>query len=417
MKQIESLKLRSELTMHCCLVFFIYFLFSGLVNSAYADTSIITKKQRHVIDTFTTFNGTTLKQVQVGWESYGQLNEKKNNVILITHYFTGNSHAAGKYHPDDTSVGYWDNIIGPGKAIDTNQYFVISVDTLANLSVYDPNVITTGPASINPETGKPYGLKFPVVTIRDFVNVQKSVLESLGIHQLHAVVGASMGSMQAIEWASAYPEWVNNIISIIGSVYSDAWTTSALEQWAIPIKLDPLWQEGNYTQSNRPMAGLTASLMFITQIALHPEYFNQIGNQISHSPLEYAPLNNIFADHEITQWLRDRAAARAELMDPNHLLYLVRACQLFLTGHNQSLKNGLMNINANVLFIPADNDLLLMPYHARNAYTQLQNLNTKKLLPQRIEYASLQGPLGHLNGVLNINQHSQTISQFLAMQD
>lgn len=379
---------------------------------------LLTTKQRHVIDSFTTFNGQTLKQVNIGWESYGELNHDKSNVILITHYFTGNSHAAGKYHPDDEAFGYWDNIIGSGKAIDTDRYFVISVDTLANISAYDPNVITTGPASINPDTGKPYGLSFPVVTMRDFVNVQKSVLESLGITKLHAVVGASMGSMQAIEWASAYPEWVNNMISVIGSAQSDAWTTTALEQWAIPIKLDPLWQQGQYSKDAPPLEGLTAALMFITQIALHPEYFNQVGQSINHHPLETAPLHDILADHKITQWLYQRAKSRASKMDANHLLYLVRACQLFLTGQGTSLEEGLAKINANVLLIPADDDLLLMPYHARDAYTQLRsNAATKTTTQPNIAYATLQGPYGHLNGVLGIAQHSDTISHFLHQKD
>ena len=166
--------------------------------AATAEEILLTSKERFSMPSYTTVGGRTIKSLQVGWESYGELNQAKDNVILITHYFSANSHAAGKYHPEDAAPGYWDAIIGPGKAIDTNQYFVISVDSLANLNANDPNVITTGPASINPDTGKPYGLDFPVVTIKDFVNVQKAVLESLGIRKLHAVIGPSMGSMQAL---------------------------------------------------------------------------------------------------------------------------------------------------------------------------------------------------------------------------
>ena len=171
----------------------------------------LVKKQRFELASFTTQNGAELKQVQVGWEAYGQLNADKSNVILITHYFSGTSHAAGRYQAKDAAPGYWDAIIGPGKAIDTNRFYVISVDTLANANVKDPHVITTGPASINPATGKRYGLSFPVVTITDFVEVQKALLDSLGIHKLHAVVGASMGSFQAIEWAQRYPERVQRL--------------------------------------------------------------------------------------------------------------------------------------------------------------------------------------------------------------
>ncbi|MET1219178.1 MAG: homoserine O-acetyltransferase, partial [Glaciecola sp.] len=302
---------------------------------------------------------------------------------------------------------YWDTIIGPGKAIDTNTFFVISVDTLANLGVNDPNVVTTGPATINPKTGKHYGLDFPVLTIRDFVNSQKSVLESLGIQRLHAVVGASMGSMQAMEWASAYPERVDHVISVIGSVHSDAWSTTALEFWALPIKLDPAWQNGNYYGTAGPVAGLTTSLMAITHVALHPEYFNQVGAELGHTPLESGPLNDIRQDHKITQWLTQRAQGRASMMDANHLLYLVRACQLFLSGQRDTLEQGLNNVTAEVLFIPANNDLLLMPYHARNAFDIMQAQG------KSVSIAALHGPLGHLNGVLNIKQHADTIRDFL----
>jgi homoserine O-acetyltransferase len=376
--------------------------------STLANASFLVEKQRFEVDNFVTFNKQTIEKVVVGWESYGELNSDKSNVILITHYFTGNSHAAGLYSEQDAAPGYWDSIIGPGKAIDTNRFYVISVDSLANLGVYDPNVITTGPASINPKTQKPYGLSFPVITMRDMVNVQKAVLESLGIQKLYAVAGPSMGSMQAIEWASAYPEWVERLISVIGSAQSDAWMTTQLEQWSIPIKLDPNWNNGDYYAKTPPVDGLTASLMFITQVALHPRFFNQQGTGLMHSPLEQAPLNDIRANHKITDWLIERAKQRAGLMDANHLLYLVRACQLFIAGQGESLEKGLKNIKAKTLFLPAETDLLLMPYHAQQAHEQLQGLNKNS------ELEMLDGSLGHLEGVIGIAQHADVIRAFLA---
>lgn len=382
------------------------------VTTAQANTEplALVEKQRFEMQDFVTFGGKTIKQVQVGWESYGQLNAAKNNVILITHYFSASSHAAGKYTQDDPQAGYWDAIIGPGKAIDTNQYYVISVDTLVNLNANDPNVITTGPASINPDTGKPYGMDFPVVTIRDFVNVQKAVLESLGIDKLHAVIGASMGSMQAIDWAATYPEWVPRMISVIGSGQSDAWTTSLLEQWAIPIRLDVNWQQGNYYNSTPPTAGLTAALMFITQDALTPVFFNATGEQtsINFNALESGPLQDIRQSHSIVNWLHDRAASRAKLMDANHLLYLVRANQLFVAGYKQDLKSGLAKLRAKTLFLPSNNDLLLMPYLAKDAFGILKKQG------KDTQYEELHGDLGHLNGVTKITQQTQQISDFLA---
>ncbi|WP_371195865.1 homoserine O-acetyltransferase [Glaciecola sp. SC05] len=373
-------------------------------------TQMLVTKQLHQIDEFKTFGGKTIKNVKVGWESYGTLNHDKSNVILITHYFTGTSHAAGKYKRDDPEPGYWDSIIGPGKAIDTDRFFVISVDSLVNINAFDDNVITTGPASINPDTGKPYGLSFPVVTMRDFVNVQKSVLVSLGIEKLYAVAGPSMGSMQAIEWASAYPNWVPRLISVIGSAQADGWTTALLEQWVMPIKLDPLWRGGDYyaqSPEQFPNAGLSAALALITQSALAPEFFNQINQQLLLADKQ-PDMYDISASPPIVNWLMARAAERSSKMDANHLLYLVRANQLFMTGMKGTLEEGLAQIEAKTLFITASQDLLLMPYHAELAAKTMQAQG------KDVDLQYLEGDLGHLEGLNNIAQYSDIIRQFLA---
>ncbi|WP_081926594.1 MULTISPECIES: E22 family MetX-like putative esterase [unclassified Alteromonas] len=369
--------------------------------------TLLVNKHTFHMDKFTTFGGKTINDVKIGWEAYGKLNAQKDNVILITHYFSGTSHAAGKYSALDENAGYWDSIIGPDKAIDTNRFFVISADTLVNLNAYDEKVVTTGPATINPSTGKPYGLDFPVVTIRDFVNVQKALLESLGIKKLHAVVGPSMGAMQAIDWASAYPSWVPRMLSVIGAGESDAWTTTALEHWATPIRLDKKWNKGNYSPKEAPTDGLTASLMLITQNALTPEFFNAQGNMLGFKNVEQAPLSSINEQHSITKWLKARAAARGKKMDANHLLYLVRACQLFVAGHKENLDAGLDTIKAKTLFLPADSDLLLMPYLAQHAHQTLKQQGNNS------EYTELQGSLGHLEGVANISKQATAIRQFL----
>ncbi|MCW8091427.1 E22 family MetX-like putative esterase [Alteromonas sp. ASW11-130] len=369
-----------------------------------ASENLLVEKQIFTTHQFELFNGKVLPEVKVGWESYGKLNADKSNAILVTHYFTGTSHAAGKYHSDDETAGYWDAIIGPGKAIDTNRYFVVSVDSLANINAYDENVVTTGPASINPQTNQPWGLDFPVVTIRDFVNIQKAVLQSLGIETLHAVIGPSMGSMQALDWAAAYPEQVKRVISVIGSGESDAWTTAMLEQWTLPIKLDPKWNNGNYAKDHPPVEGLVASLMLITQQALTPAFFNNQGNMLSYAPLERGPLNDINMSHTIVNWLKQRAASRTEKMDANSLLYLARACQLYVAGHQHSLKKGLKRVTAPSLFLPSESDLLLMPYLAEGPH-QLLNQSSKLL--------TLEGQFGHLEGVVNVQQHAEAITTFL----
>jgi homoserine O-acetyltransferase/O-succinyltransferase len=165
------------------------------------------EKKTFAMPSYTTVGGQAIKNVRVGYETYGTLNGVRDNVILICHFYSGNSHAAGKYKASDVAPGYWDAIIGAGKPIDTDKFFVVSSDTLANLNVKDPNTITTGPASVNPDTGKPYAMSFPIVTIRDFVNVQKALLDSLGIKTLHAVMGASMGALRVTSGRPPTPAW------------------------------------------------------------------------------------------------------------------------------------------------------------------------------------------------------------------
>ena len=376
-----------------------------LSNAVYSET-ILVKKQHFTTEDFTTVSGATLPKVDIGWESYGKLNKNKDNVILITHYFSGTSHAAGKYKADDALTGYWDALIGPGKAIDTNKYFVISSDTLVNANWHDPNVITTGPASINPKTNKPYGLDFPVVTITDFVEVQKRLLDSLGINKLHAVIGASMGSFQALEWAVRYPEQVERLVHVIGAATMDAWTVSALEKWAMPIRLDKNWRQGNYYNKERPLAGLTATLLNITQDAMHPLIYN--ASFPNFEVLDDGALQDIRTLPKVNQVLEARALAKAKLQDANHVLYLVRASQLFTAGRSANLTDALKKVQAKTLLLPATNDLLLRPENVRKMDSIMDELG------KEVTISEIAGGWGHLDGLFSIAPKAQQISEFLA---
>lgn len=377
----------------------------SVVGNAYASEPLLVEKQSFSFENYTTVGGETIPKVTIGWESYGELNAAKDNVILITHFFSGNSHAAGKYSADDALPGYWDSIIGPGKAIDTNKYFVISSDTLVNAFANDPNVITTGPASINPETGKPYGLDFPVVTIRDFVNVQKRLLESLGIDKLHAVVGASMGSLQALEWSVAYPDAVERMVSVIGAGAMDAWTIMALEHWARPIKHDPNFNGGDYYDGEAPLTGVASTLAMITQQAMHPVIMNMRAPKPEVLP--EAALESVLNSTPVLDYLFANSLARAPLADGNHILYLVRANQLFVAGHQGDLASGLAKVKAKTLFLPASNDLLLQPYLAKQA---ADILTEQGKAPQ---YEEIEGLWGHLDGLFSIPSKADTLKAFL----
>ena len=376
----------------------------GLLLTGCDSQAMLVEKRAFEIKRFTTENGALISPVKVGWEAYGELNADKSNVILITHFFSGSSHAAGKYKETDAAPGYWDAIIGPGKAIDTDKFYVISVDTLVNANVFDPTVITTGPATVNPATGKPYGLSFPVVTIGDFVEVQKALLDSLGIDKLHAVIGGSMGSFQAIEWATRYPERVERLIPVIGTAYIDAWAAVRLERWAYPIKQDPAWRGGDYYQHGQPEQGLTTALAYIIQDAVYPTGFNM------RYPAPYtdkAPHQDILASFSAWDQLMAHANLRAKMQDANHILYLVRASQLYRAGMGDNWQQALARVTAKTLFLPASGDQLLLPQMAKTSVEAMTAAG------KTVEYAEIPGIWGHLDGVVGITAVAEQIRTFI----
>jgi len=367
---------------------------------------LMTEKKVFELPSFTTQSGKTLKSVKVGWESYGTLNTDKSNAILICHFFSGNSHAAGKYATADAAPGYWDAIIGPGKAIDTGKYFVLSSDTLVNLGAGDKTVTTTGPASIDPDTGKPYGLSFPIVTIHDFVEVQKKFVESLGITRLVMVAGPSMGALQTYEWAASYPEMVGKIMPVIGAGEADGNLIGWLDIWASPIRLDPKWNGGDYYGKEPPLAGLAEALKVVTMHAQHWQWADATFDRKWAKEGEN-PADGFDKRYAIEATLDAAGAARAKASDANHFLYLVKANQLFVAGGG-ALADGLKRIKAPVLLISQPNDLLFHPDSVKRTIEGL------KAGGASVEHVTLEGTRGHLDGVLSMKQAEKPIAAFLA---
>jgi homoserine O-acetyltransferase/O-succinyltransferase len=366
----------------------------------------IVEKKSFTMPSYTTLGGKTIRDVKVGWESYGTLNAARDNVVIVPHFFSGNSNAAGKYRPEAPAPGYWDAIIGPGKAIDTSKYFVVSVDSLVNLNVKDGVTVTTGPATNDPATGKPYGMSFPIVTMRDFVNVQKALLDSLGVTKVYAAIGASMGALQALEWAAAYPDFVQRVVPVIGVGEADAYTIARLGMWAQPILLDPNWKNGEYFGGPAPDAGLAFALKMVTIDARHHGWadaaFGRKWADASKNPL--AAFEN---KYQIEALLDQVSLARARLSDAAHFVYLVRANQLFTTGHLANLEEGLGRIKAKALFIPAESDLLLVPAYAHKA------VETLKRQGKDADLVAIPGTGGHLDGVLAMGRVADRLKAFL----
>lgn len=380
---------------------------AALIATPAAAYDEIVEKQVFEMPSYTTQGGETIAPVRIGWESYGTLNEAKDNVILIAHFFSGTSHAAGKYAAADAAPGYWDSIIGPGKAIDTDTYYVISSDTLVNLNAGDPKVTTTGPASTNPATGEPWAMDFPVVTIGDFVNVQKALLESLGITRLHAVMGASMGSLQAYEWAASYPDMVERLIPVIGSAESDAFLIGTLNTWAAPIKVDANWNGGDYYGKEPPMKGLAEALKIVTLQANHWEWADETFGRAPAKEGE-DPATSMDARYKVEAVLDQVAQARAATSDANHFLYLVKANQLFSAGQGGSLAEKLAKIDAPTLIIHQPEDLVFFPEGVRKTAHLIAADGTP------VTVVELAGTRGHLDGVLNLAQAGDAIRAFLA---
>jgi len=369
---------------------------------AQAADPLLTEKRVFTLPAYTTFSGGTLKQVKVGYETYGQLNAAGNNAIFVAHFYSGTSHAAGKYKASDAAPGYWDSIIGPGKPIDTSKYFVVSADTLSNLNTKDPNVTTTGPSSVNPDTGKPYGMSFPVIAMRDSVRVHKALMDSLGVKKLQAAVGASGGSIQAMEWAALYPDYVERVIHVIGPGFSiSPWAIALLEAWVAPIRQDPKWNNGDYYGREEPREGVAQALKLVTLTARSwgwaDKTFGYKLADANKSPT--AAIDNRFL---IEDTLTKAGFARAATTDANNKIYMAKANQLF------NVEGELEGMKAKILFVPSQSDLIFPPEFSRKAAERY------KAMGRTAEVFMIEGDGGHLDGVVNIAKAGEAIRTFLA---
>jgi len=369
------------------------------VCAAYDDP---VEKKVFTLPAYTTVGGKALKNVRVGYETYGKLNAAGDNAIFVPHFFTGTSHAAGKYKATDAAPGYWDPIIGAGRPLDTDKYFVISADALTNLNTKDPNVTTTGPASIDPDTGKPYGMSFPVVSYRDSVRVHKALVDSLGVKKLQAVAGASGGSIQAMEWGALYPEFVERIVHVIGPGFEiTPYVIELLDVWALPIRLDPKWNNGDYYGKDEPVAGVGQSLKIVTITARAHGWAEKTFGYKWADPAKdpAAAMGNAFA---IEDTLNKAGAARGATTDANSVLYTAKGNQLYNLG------DDVKKMKAKILFVPASSDLIFPPELSRRAAERYRAQGGVA------DVVVIEGDGGHLDGVLAVARQGEAIRAFLA---
>jgi len=374
---------------------------AALFIAGNACAQLLTEKKFFTLPQYTTVGGKTIKSVRVGYETYGKLNAAGDNAVFIAHFFSGTSHAAGRYKADEKAAGYWDAIIGPGKAIDTDKYFVVSADTLVNLNVKSPTVGTAGPATVNPDTGKPYGSSFPVVAMKDSVRVHKVLLDSLGVKKVQAVAGASGGSIQAMEWGAEYPQFVERVIHVIGpGLDIHPYVIGLLDLWMMPIKMDPNWKGGDYFGGAEPNEGVAQALKTVTLTALHFGWAEKVHGYKwagdGKNPQE--SMSNLFA---IEDSLYKTGVARAGATDAAHFVWMAKANQLYNLEKEQS------RIRAKVLFLPAKTDLIFPPELSRKAAERLRAQGN------HVEVYEIDGTSGHLDGLFSIGKVADRIKAFL----
>lgn len=345
-------------------------------------------------------SGKKLENVRIGYETYGTLNADASNAILVCHYFSGNARAAGPADDVHELPGWWDKAIGPGLALDTDRFFIVSSNSLANLNACDGYSVTTGPASDNPETGKSWGLDFPLVTVEDFVHVQKRLLDHLGIERLVAVAGPSGGSVQAIQWSVEYPEMVPRVIAVISpGLYIHPYAAAMMELWTRPITADPAWNRGDYDPANPPREGLAQALALVNLTALSYDVVGDFG----HAPAEEGKHPADSLDHQfIADAILDGIArARAENLDANSFLYMVRAYKLYDVRHR------LHESRARYLFIPSETDMVFPPHLSATAVADLRAAG----LDADLFMLNVTG--GHLDGLAQIDRAEPAIRKFL----
>jgi len=265
--------------------------------------------------------GVKLAPLEIAYQTYGSLNEDKSNAILVCHALTGDQYVAST-HPVTGRPGWWNTIVGPGRPVDTNRYFVICANVIGGC------IGSTGPTSVNPATGKPYGLSFPVITIGDMVNAQARLVDALGIDQLFCVIGGSMGGMQVLQWAAAYPEKVFSAVPIATAAWHSAQNIAFHEVGRQAIMADPEWCGGDYpNQLRRPEKGLAVARMaahitYLSEAALHEKFGRNLQDR---EKIGFG----FDADFQVESYLRHQGSAFVDRFDANSYLYLTRAMDYF----------------------------------------------------------------------------------------
>ncbi len=347
-------------------------------------------------------SGAAFGPFTLAYETYGELNADRSNAILVCHAWSGDAHLAGHYAPDDDKPGWWDDAVGPGKAFDTDRYFIICSNVLGGCSG------STGPASIDPKTGKPYGLTFPMLTIPDMVDAQRMLLDHLGIDTLLSVAGGSMGGMQALQWTVSYPNKVRSTIVLASTARLSPQTIALNEVPRQAIYADPNWNHGDYYGPDRtpPNAGLAVARMIGHITFLSDESMREkFGRRLRTSGRYGYTFDTEF---EVESYLRYRGESFTKRFDANSFLYLSKAMDYFDMSYGlPSLAHAFRNVTARFLVLSYTSDWLYPSWQSKEL--------VRALLQNGIDvtYVDIDSNYGHDAFLLETDRLAELARDFL----
>jgi homoserine O-acetyltransferase/O-succinyltransferase len=350
-------------------------------------------------------NSKTLQDVTVAYETWGELNKEKSNAILLCHAWTGDSHAAGSAEEGTPTPGWWEGLVGPNCAIDTNKWFVVCTNSLGGCQG------TTGPASNHPQDGKPYGSRFPVITVRDMVRAQVRVSDMLGIDVWHSVIGGSMGGMQVLEWAITFPHRLRTAIPIATCLQATAQQIAWGAIGRRAIRLDPKWQGGDYYDAaigEGPWQGLAIARM-IAQVTFRSDnvFTDRFGRELADMDADYNGLG-LWDKFEVENYLDHHGDKLIRRFDANSYLIIGKAMDLHDVARGRGeLRSAVARISAPVLSVGISSDILYPTYQQKQIRDMINEVGGS------CEYVEIESPHGHDAFLINLDQVGKPVAEFL----
>ena len=362
---------------------------------------LVSPQTLHIDTPITLESGRTLPVYDLVYETYGELNQDASNAILICHALSGDHHVAGYYTMEDKKPGWWDNVIGPGKAIDTNHFFVVCLNNLGGCKG------STGPISINPETKVPYGPDFPIVTVNDWVKSQAILADNLNIEQWAAVIGGSLGGMQAMQWAISLPDRLKHVLIIAAAPKLSAQNIAFNEVARTAIKADPDFHEGFYASHDtvpRKGLGLARMLGHITYLS-DEAMGEKFGRELRHGSINYG----FDVEFQIESYLRYQSETFAENFDANTYLLMTKALDYFdpASAFDHSLTKVVAEITAKCLVLSFTTDWRFAPERSEEIVNALLAAN------KEVTYAEIEATQGHDAFLLPIPRYHEIFSAYM----